>query len=324
MFLNAYYFRAHMYTCVPRHVREDMEWMAGAGTRAVTVGVLEQDLTAGVENLRLIADEARRVGLELWAVPSRWGSLVAGCPKVPSIFACRHLEAAIRDRQGNIPDYFLGPRASVHHPATFEFFVASLRRLLTIAPFAGLVWDEPKIIGVPDYSEAARRALAGRDLDDPLTHTRALADFFDRVGAAARALSPGLKLALFTFATRRDAHAEALAAIPHLDDFGCDGRPFGRADHGTGDSADEPADKLLADDGPWFVATARARGKRPLFLIENHALKARDIPAMDRRLPEILAMGAEHVIYYYYPRSLEDPDATMAVLRRHFLARSTP
>lgn len=27
-FLSAFFFRAHMYTIVPRHVREDMEWMA--------------------------------------------------------------------------------------------------------------------------------------------------------------------------------------------------------------------------------------------------------------------------------------------------------
>ncbi|MEO1478413.1 MAG: hypothetical protein AAFV01_07535, partial [Bacteroidota bacterium] len=41
--LNAYYFRAHMYTCVPRHVRHDMETMAEWGTTHVTIAVLEQD-----------------------------------------------------------------------------------------------------------------------------------------------------------------------------------------------------------------------------------------------------------------------------------------
>jgi hypothetical protein len=63
VFLNAYYFRAHMYTLVPRHVREDMEWMADIGTDAVTIGVLEQDLTAAVENIQIVHREAERAGL---------------------------------------------------------------------------------------------------------------------------------------------------------------------------------------------------------------------------------------------------------------------
>ena len=38
---------------------------------------------------------------------------------------------------------------------------------------------------------------------------------------------------------------------------------------------------------------------------------------MDKRLPEVLSLGAEHMIYYYYPRSLEDPDANMAIIAKH-------
>ena len=44
--IAAYYIGAHVYTCVPRHVREDMEWMADKGTRYVFISVLEQDLFA--------------------------------------------------------------------------------------------------------------------------------------------------------------------------------------------------------------------------------------------------------------------------------------
>ncbi len=35
MIRNAYYSRQPMYTLVPRHVREDMEWMASIGTNTV-------------------------------------------------------------------------------------------------------------------------------------------------------------------------------------------------------------------------------------------------------------------------------------------------
>src|SRR6266545_942684 len=61
--INAYYFRAHMYTLVPRHVREDMKWMADIGTNIVSIAVLEQDLFAAVENIKIVCSEAERVGM---------------------------------------------------------------------------------------------------------------------------------------------------------------------------------------------------------------------------------------------------------------------
>lgn len=51
--LNAYYFRHHMYSLVPRHVREDMEWMADVGTNAVSLAILEQDLFASQYNISI-------------------------------------------------------------------------------------------------------------------------------------------------------------------------------------------------------------------------------------------------------------------------------
>jgi hypothetical protein len=88
--LNAYYFRAHMYTLVPRHVQEDMKWMADIGTNVVSVAVLEQDLFAAVENIQIIVEEAKKAGMKVHAVPSRWGGLLAGAPKVPSLFSVLH------------------------------------------------------------------------------------------------------------------------------------------------------------------------------------------------------------------------------------------
>ena len=67
--IAAYYFRAHMYTCVPRHIRDDMEWMADKGTNYVCPAFLEQDLFAAYENHAMIAEEAARVGMQVLAVP---------------------------------------------------------------------------------------------------------------------------------------------------------------------------------------------------------------------------------------------------------------
>jgi hypothetical protein len=76
--LSAYYQRAHMYTIVPRHVREDLKWMAGIGTNVVCVAMLEQDLFAAIDNVNLISEEAAKAGLKVFAIPSRWVSTGAG------------------------------------------------------------------------------------------------------------------------------------------------------------------------------------------------------------------------------------------------------
>jgi hypothetical protein len=60
-----------MYTLVPRHVREDLQWMADVGTDLVSVAILEQDLNAAVENVSIIQNQAAKLGMKLAVVPSR-------------------------------------------------------------------------------------------------------------------------------------------------------------------------------------------------------------------------------------------------------------
>ncbi len=320
MFLSSYYFRAHMYTIVPRQVREDMEWMADIGTDAVIIGVLEQDLTAAVQNIELVWKEADRVGMKLFATPSRWGSLVAGCPKVPSLFCAQNFDAHMQRADGSPLISGFGPLASVHHPDTFDFFCESMQRMLEIAPFSGIVWDEPKAFKTMDYSPAARAALEGKDIDNINTHIDAFCDFFDRVNAETLKMNPDILLSMFVFAHLKGYMVERAAQIPTLHEFGCDGRPFRREDNGRNDSGATEATKLLCDHGPYFVEQAKKNGKDCVFLVENHAMAEQDVPTMDKRLPAVLSLGAEHIIYYYYPRSLKDPDRNMAVIAKHMKA----
>lgn len=317
MYITAYYFRAHTYTLVPRHVREDMQWMADHGTDAIAIGVLEQDLFAAVENIQQICAEADRAGLEVWAVPSRWGGLVAGSPKVPSIFCARHPHALSCDINGTPLIDWIGTKASVHHPDTFAFFCDTLTKMLELFPISGVIWDEVKNLDERDYSPAARNALADRDIDDLATHIQSTANFFDRVGAAALQIKPDLRLAMFLYGWLTGPAVTTCAAIKHLHHFGCDGRPLRAAD-----VAGRPHErKQLLEHGPMFIEQARRHGKQPLLLIENHNLAEDLTPVMDQRLPEVFDLGAEHLLYYYYPRSLRNPDENMAVIGRHLKAR---
>jgi len=310
-----------MYTIVPRHVREDMSWMADIGTKAVVIGILEQDLTAAVENIQIIATEAERVGMQLYITPSRWGSLIAGCPKVPSIFSSSRPEVWSLKENGS-PWLFLGPVASVHHPATLEFFVTSLNKCLSLAPISGIIWDEPKALLQCDHSPVAARALQGKDIWNPDVHTDAQADFFDKVNVEALKTNPTLNISMFIYGHIEGYPVERLAQIPSLHDFGLDGRPYRKTDGGGSDSGIMNPTKFLCDQGPTFIDAAHRNSKNAFMLIENHAMKAKDIDLMDQRLPEVLELGAEHICYYYYPRSVSEPDRAMRVLAKHLKGRN--
>ncbi len=313
--LNAYYFRQHSYTLVPRHLREDMEWIAAVGGDAITLSVIEQDLFATKYNLEHICREADRVGLKVFAVPGRWGGIVAGSPKVPSLFASQHPETWARNEDGSpVTRPYCGPICSIHHPATGDFLRSTLTEMLTEFPIAGIVWDEPKVL-FRDCSDAAKQTLGATA--DWSTHLAAIAGFFDEIVSWAASVRDGVTNHMFLYADLPDPVIEVISAIPHLDSFGCDGRPWTAEDGGRSDSSNAPSQKNLLPGAKRFMKAADARGKDGLILIENHALTNADVEIMDRRLPEVLQLGAKHLIYYYYPRDVEDPDRAMDVIAGH-------
>lgn len=311
--ISAYYFRSHMYTLVPRHVREDLAWMAAAGTNAICLAVLEQDLFAAEANLDILHREAEHAGLKVWAVPSRWAGMVAGAPKAPSLFASTRPDTwSLRD--DGTPHAAFGPVCSVHHPEVQAFFTETIEELVKRWPFHGIIWDEPKPLGKVDHSPMAQAAAPEAASVD--WHTRAFTDFLDGVSATAKAARPGLQVALFTYAFTHGAVLQYLAAMRHLDEIGCSGRPWSQVHDSPSDHREE-AGKSLLDEGPRFIDLARKHGKRALLLVENHNMQPACFDLMDRRLPEVLRLGADHLLYYYYPRNVCEPDRQMDILARH-------
>lgn len=322
----AYYLRAHMYTCVPRHIREDMEWMASVGTDYVCPAFLEQDLFAAYENHALIAAEAERVGMQVLAVPSRWGGLTAGAPKVPSLFTMLNPETKVANKQGKtaIMPKVSGGISSIHHPDTLKFFCNTLAELVRQHPkLAGFIIDEPKNF-IIDTSPMAVKAL-GKDA--PLTaHYAAARDFWSEVFAFAKERWPDKLTILFQQAHSEADEIAASSGIQHLDYYGVDGRPWGLEDDQKMTSTEEGQESgkgkvLLSGRGETFIKAARSvPGRKSFFLIENHNLHASMIEPMDRNYPAVLALKPDMATYYYYPRNVQDPDRAMAVIGKHLKA----
>lgn len=108
---------------------------------------------------------------------------------------------------------------------------------------------------------------------------------------------------MFSVFNESSAVIERLARIIFLDDFGCDGVRGVR--------------KMAALCGR-FLQAARANNKRDFMLIENQDVTRADDALMENRLPEVLLMNAEYLIYYCYPRNIPDPETQMEILGAQF------
>ncbi len=312
--LNAYYFRGHMYTMVPRHVREDLKWMADVGTNIVSVAVIEQDLFAAVENIEIICNEATKLGMEVWAVPSRWGGLVAGAPKVPSIFTVQNIETWKKNKDGSYASSSVSGRiCSIFHPATGEFMQETAKKVFKTWDMKGLIWDEPKSLG-PDYHELAIKKLGKNPSEEDFLDANV--EFYSNINKNIKAEFPDKKLGMFIYANKNDLTVKKCATIKYLDDYGCDGRPWGKTDGGKLESEG----KVLLDGvGQRFIDAAHANNKNSLWLIENHNMAENDIPILEKRLPEVVESDVNHLIYYYYPRNLSNPDKIMNIIRKNMM-----
>ena len=311
--VNAYYLRAHTYTMVPHQVRDDLKWMAAIGTNTVSVGILEQDLFAAKENIEIICNEAGKLSMDVFAVPSRWGGLVAGAPKVPSVFTCQNPQTWVHKSNGKVlKSNISGCISSIHHPDTYEFMEKTTLKMLKTWKVKGVIWDELKTMGV-DYSDSAMKAMGGKPDKDK--QVEANVKFYSRLNQKIKKEFPDVSTHLFIHANVGQKTVEQLAKIEALDYFGCDGRPWTIEDGGKLESKGKVL--LGKMGGQRFVDAAHRNGKKGLWLIENHNMSVVDVPILKKRLPEVIANSPEHLIYYYFPRNLENPYSVMNVFKKN-------
>lgn len=296
---------------VPKHVREDLQWMADVGTNIVSIAILEQDLYAAVENIEIICNEAAKLGIEVWGVPSRWAGIVAGAPKVPSIFTTQNHETWRKNKDGSYASSSkTGRISSIFHPATFEFMQETAKEVFKIWNIKGLIWDEPKSLN-KDYHELAIKKLGGNAKNEDYIDENVR--FYSKLNKSIKSEFADKQIAMFLHASKNEMAVNKCAAIEGLDVFGCDGRPWYDSDAGKNESDGKV---LLGGTGQRFIDAAKSNKKKSLWLMENHNMADEDALILEKRLLEVIKTDVDHLIYYYYPRNLSQPDKIMNIIRK--------
>jgi hypothetical protein len=284
-----------------------MEWMKAIGTDAVAIGIHEFQLNYGrAMQLDILFEEARRAGVGVFAIPSRWGGLVAGWPPAAGQFAATHPEAWALNANGN-PHFAVfcgGNVCSIFNPELLTFFQETLSNMLSQWPLDGIVWDELKTLDIEDYSAHAVRVL-GRPAK-VADQFQATIKFFSQANQFARGKKPELVISNFIYAHLPDAAMQSCASIQGLDYFGIDGRCW---------PGSQPAEKVLFGNMDRARKVCAARGLGSLALVETQFMGAADARRTLEHLPAFLEQPLDHLLYYYHGTSRNDEDVCMDGMR---------
>lgn len=296
-----YYFKGQDFWFKPSQIRDDMKRLKDAAVDSIYLGVHEADLEGG--NLPSVAEAARAEGLEVFAVPSRVGGLVAGWHRGVGMLSAMNPSLWALNKDGT-PVRCYGPQISIHHPDTPALFAEVAQKLINHIGATGVVWDEPKCLYTQDHSPSAQLKFSGcaPTQSEQVIATR---DFFSAVNRILIASSPELLTSLFVYGHVEDSILRDLAKISPLDEFGCDGMILQKDDPGTGDCVHK---KLMSGHLQRFIDTAANENLRKFVLVETQRLDNAAVEAMLRRLPTFLSSDVDHIVYYDYPHGFENAE----------------
>ncbi len=308
-YLSTYYFHGQDLCIVPRHVREDVAWMADHQVDGVFVGMHDADLRGG--NTAMVCEIIREAGLDVWLIPSRVGGLVAGWGRQPNYLSVEHPQWWGRQADGS-PRESCGPQVSVFHPEVPEAVAETVSRMLGQCPATGIVWDEVKTLGGEDHCDAALARLGRPANEDDMVE--GTVQCFSEINRHLKQAHPDLRIACFLYCYSEQHHIDRCATIHLLDEFGCDGKCHFSGESGVGEGGNKKV--LMGGNDARFAAAAEKNGHLPFTLLETQLLDGFTMDVTLARMPEFLSTKSGHLAYYYYPYGMANPDAYMPKMGR--------
>lgn len=301
-YLSAYYFMGTDLCMNPAHIREDMLFLAAHHYDAIHVAVHEQQLKGKpYPGLALIIREARRAGLEVFAIPSRWCGLIAGWPDLAGHFAASRPDVWMRKEDGShVIKGFCGPLCSVHHPDVRDYMIDCTKRMMELYGFDGITWDELKTLHETDYHPIALEKFGGPVSGEK--QIEATLEIFEACNQMAKSINSKVRIVSFLYAHLDDAYMRPWAAVPGFDEIG----PDGDCARGEDEGRPPESNKVLIDHSPRFIEAAAENGKGTFALIETQFSTRERKKRTLMRLDEFLSLGINHIATYYRPLTRED------------------
>ncbi len=145
MNINCFYFSKFSYTLVPWQIKEDLQRIKDTGANSITLNIIEQDYKAARENIELVIEEARKLGLKIYFIPERWLGVFGGVHDFPSVWTLKNMQYSITKATTDYLMTATGPVSSLFVPETISFLKKKLKECFKYFGFDGMIWYQPNL-----------------------------------------------------------------------------------------------------------------------------------------------------------------------------------
>lgn len=303
--VSAYCLDYNMWTCIPRHMKEDFQELRSMGVDTICVSFCESDMVYARRTLEIIVELAHVNGLKIFVIPSRVAGRFAGAPLMASTWLVKHPEYQVPD------DYWM-PVGCLECPEVRDFIKEYARVLITEYDIDGIVWDEPKGTDLISHHPATIARFGEHPTAEDMA--KSFCEFFEELTTECHNLKPDLIQTLFCQKTDSSLFTRMISKTPYIDYYGFDGnlckqRAF----------KEEIAEAKYRIESVWerTVEECAQTGKKKFALVETMHMPREEHENFEKAFDQYLTnYHPEHLSVYYYAHNADDPEGLNEIMKR--------
>ena len=302
--VSAYCLGYQNFTVIPHQMEEDFKEMVSTGFDTVCLSFSESEMAYSRRTFEIQVELAKKCGLNVHVVPSRIGGRFAGAPLMSSLWLEKHPEYMIKTDFRSI--------ACLEAREFRAWIKEYMKILLTDYDLSGIVWDEPKGVGVISHHPETIKKYGENPTADDMVDS--FIDFMEELSAYCNSLRPGIVQTLFAQPGFDETTTQKISKIKHLEYFGYDG-----AIAKVSFFKETPVlkKKMLKDVWQRTASECAEAGKKTFALVENMLMPKSELDAFAANFEDYLkSCSPDHLSVYYYAHNNENPEAVHQIVKR--------
>lgn len=303
--ISAYCLDYNTWTCIPRHVEEDVKEMADMGIDTVCLSFSENDMAYARRTFEILVEIMHKNGQKVFVIPSRIAGRFAGAPLMAGTWLVQHPEY-------KVPDEYWLPVACLECGEVREWIQGFMKTLITDYAIDGIVWDEPKAPTLISHHPATIARFGENPTEQDMAES--FCEFFEELTSFCHKLNPGLTQTLFCQKTDPEFFTRQIAKTSHIDYFGYDGNLSRQRIF-----KEEIKETKYRIESVWerTKIECQAAGKKTFALVETMCMPREELENFERNFANYLQnYHPDHLSVYYYAHNADDPEALNDIVKR--------
>lgn len=294
----------------PRNIASNLADMKSMGGDSIFTQFVEN---GDLRWLKLRTRMAHEAGLKVYASPGRVGGLFAAGPIPGSMFATKHADSRMIDRQGQPIMGTGGLMCCPNNPKFQAWFYPFLQNMMLETGADGVAFDEPKGPDIACWCDHCKALVDKPDSQSLLAlRESTMADMMGKVCTQMRQHKPDFVTVAMLMPAASNRFLKLVTEQKNLDYIGVDGPLCHQGPTPTADLIKTP----LWVSAPHFAAAAHAAGKKSFALTETFDVNPWACGELASRIHDLPAMNIDMYSFNYYGHDCEDGDLVMESVRK--------